>query len=101
MKEKDVQDGEMAEFYSSMSNTVAKKFTSKRNYQGNKLTPPATGSSTSGYENNSASNSNLNPTDLMSKGQKYVHGMKHQNMKWQKDSQNNVKKPKMEKPSLD
>ena len=47
-REKDVQDEEMTDFYSSMNSTVAKKFSTKRNFQGNKLTPPASGSSTSG-----------------------------------------------------
>merc|ERR1712170_239038 len=37
-KEKDVQDAEMADFYSSMNSTVAKKFSTKRNFNGNKLT---------------------------------------------------------------
>merc|ERR1712212_634750 len=46
LREKDVQDGEMADFYSSMNSTVAKKFSTKRNFNGNKLTPPASGSST-------------------------------------------------------
>ena len=96
LKEKDVQDEEMADFKSSMHSTIDKKFSTKRNYNGNKLTPPAAGSSTSNYEN-----SGNNPTDIdMTKGQKYVQGMRQQNTQWHKD-QNNVKKPKMMKPSTD
>ena len=96
LKEKDVQDEEMADFKSSMHSTIDKKFSTKRNYNGNKLTPPAAGSSTSNYEN-----SGNNQTDIdMTKGQKYVQGMKQQNKQWHKD-QNNVKKPKMMKPSTD
>jgi len=96
LKEKDVQDEEMAGFKSSMHSTIDKKFSKKRNYNGNKLTPPAAGSSTSNYEN-----SGNNPADIdMTKGQKYVQGMRQDNTQWHKD-QNNVKKPKMQKPSTD
>ena len=96
LKEKDVQDEEMADFKSSMHSTIDKKFSAKRNYNGNKLTPPAAGSSSSNYENSG----NI-PTDIdMTKGQKYVQGMRQQNKQWHKD-QDNVKKPKMMKPSTD
>ena len=102
LKEKDVQDGEMADFYSSMSSTIAKKFTTKRNYHGGRLTPPAASASAS-----STSNLEYNPTtvpssstDILQKGQNYVQGMRHQNVQWRKD-QHDFKRRKMVKPSTD
>ena len=38
-REKDVQDDEMAEFFSSVNSTVAKKFATKRSHEGQKMTP--------------------------------------------------------------
>ena len=102
LKEKDVQDGEMADFYSSMSSTIAKKFTTKRNYHGGRLTPPAaSGSSTSSnFEYNPTSNVPSSSTDILQKGQNYVQGMRHHNVQWRKD-QHDFKRRKMAKPSTD
>merc|ERR1712062_801885 len=98
-KEKDVQDAEMADFYSSMNSTVAKKFSTKRNFNGNKLTPPASGSSTS--DPKSMNDPEAPDTkDILTKGHNYVQGMQQQNKKWYKN-QKDVKRQKMQKPSTD
>ncbi len=84
-KEKDVQDEDMVEFYSSMSNTIGKKFATKRNYAGQQKSedlPSASGQ------------------DLMSKGHKFVQGMRQQNHTWKKDQQD-FKRRKMLKPNMD
>ena len=39
-KEKDVQDEEMVEFYSSVASTISKKFANKRNSAGDTLSQP-------------------------------------------------------------
>ena len=101
LKEKDVQDGEMADFYSSMSSTIAKKFTTKRNYHGGRLTPPAaSASSTSNLDEYNPNTVPSSSTDILQKGQNYVQGMRHQNVQWRKD-QHDFKRRKMVKPSTD
>lgn len=96
-KEKDVQDDEMLDFYSSsVSSTISKKFASKRNFQGSKVMPSTSSSS--------ASESIANPDQVLAKGQKYVQNMRQQNYSWkkgQKSSQDDYKRRKMMKPSVE
>ena len=90
-REKDVQDEEMLEYYSSnVSNTVNKKFATKRNFAGgsnsNAESRCDTGGSTSSADN------------LINQGHKYVQSMRQQSHGWKKDQ--NQKRRKMMKPSL-
>ena len=85
-REKDVQDEEMLEYYSNVSNTVNKKFATKRSFAG--------GSSSSEMKCDS------NPDHLIHQGQKYVQNMRQQSHTWKKD-QNFQKRRKMIKPSTD
>ena len=87
-KEKDVQDEEMVEFYGSISNTIGKKFSTKRNFKGDKMQQ---NSSSSGEPSTSA-----NSAEFLSKGRNFVNNMRHQNNQYKKD-----KRPRMMKPSMD
>ena len=86
-REKDVQDEEMLEYYSNVSNTVNKKFATKRSLAGGRSS------------NNSEMKSDANPDNLLHQGQKYVQNMRQQSHTWKKD-QNFQKRRKMIKPSL-
>lgn len=94
-KEKDVQDDEMVDFYSSsVSSTISKKFATKRSFQGSKVMP-----STS-----SANETNSNADHMLAKGQKYVQNMRQQNYSWKKGGQSqdsDYKRRKMMKPSVE
>lgn len=85
-REKDVNDEEMAEYYSNLAGTVSKKFATKRNLQGAKLASP------------SATSSVPDP-NFLSKGQKFVQNMRAQSYSWKKDDPS--KKRKMMKPNTD
>ena len=101
-REKDVQDEEMTEFYSSMASTISKKFATKRNLDG----PPGGGTASSGGGGAASGSSSMpgaNTSDneaMLAKGQKFVQGMRQQNYTWKKDQQYH-KRRKMMKPSVE
>ena len=91
LREKDVQDEEMLEYYSSnVSNTVNKKFATKRNFAG--------GSSSNSDMRSDTSGSTSSADNLINQGHKYVQSMRQQSHGWKKDQ--NQKRRKMMKPSL-
>ena len=87
-REKDVQDEEMVEFYSSISNTISKKFATKRSASGD--TVP----STSKAEPSNLPQSQEDDKNFIAKGQQYISNMRNQRFNWKKDA-NHHKRRKM------
>ncbi len=87
-REKDVQDDEMAEFFSSVNSTVAKKFATKRSHEGQKMTPPAA---------SGAPSQNVND-EILQKTQNFLQSMRQTTEAAQKDGSSG-KKRKFMKPT--
>ncbi len=90
-REKDVQDEEMAEYYSSVNKTVARKFATKRGHEGQKLTPPAASGSAP------ATSSNVSD-DILEKTSNFLQSMRN---KSDLSKDQNTKKRKFMKPAED
>merc|ERR1712079_461699 len=93
--EKDVQDEEMVEYYSSLGNTISKKFATKRNADGEAL--PSTSSEVKVEIPETASDQ----SDFIAKGQKFISNMRNQQSNWKKDNiqkDNHYKRPRFKKP---
>ena len=91
--EKDVQDDEMVEYYSSLGNTISKKFATKRNANGESI--PSTSKVKVEIPESAESDS-----DFIAQGQKFVSNMRNQQSDWKKDNQkdNFYKRPRFKKP---
>ena len=93
--EKDVQDEEMVEYYSSLGNTISKKFATKRNANGEAMvkTEAIPSSSTFKAEIPESAQSD---SDFIAQGQKFVSNMRNEQSSWKKD--NFYKRPRFKKP---
>ena len=83
--EKDVQDEEMVEYYSSLGNTISKKFATKRN---------ANGEATPSTSKAKIPESDQSDSDFIAQGQKFVSNMRNEQSSWKKDNRKKFKKSK-------
>merc|ERR1712141_732293 len=91
--EKDVQDEEMVEYYSSLGNTISKKFATKRNADGEAMVKTEAIPSTSKVK---IPESDQSDSDFIAQGQKFVSNMRNEQSSWNKD--NFYKRPRFKKP---
>ena len=91
--EKDVQDEEMVEYYSSLGNTISKKFATKRNANGEAMVKTEAIPSSSTYKAE-IPESAQSDSDFIAQGQKFVSNMRNEQSSWKKDNRKKFKKSK-------